>query len=84
MKYYVPNVCGDKDNPIEFYSKYDGEFAAEIAAKHFHDQCDGWESIWPLTFVLVYDDGREESFIVERDWEPVFMQKKKKLQGDRE
>lgn len=47
-------------------------FAAEDAASFIHDQCDGWDSVWPLEIVLVADDDTTSEWWVDRRMEPTF------------
>ena len=51
----------------------DCEYIAEDAAEDHFDNHDGWESTWPLTFVL-YDEGKNEigRFLVQQDARPDF------------
>lgn len=34
-------------------------YIAEDAAEDFYNNCDGWESEWPLTFIIWDNDGKE-------------------------
>ena len=46
---------------------------AEECADDYHTDHDGWESSWPITFVIWGEQGQElGSCEVERDTEPVF------------
>lgn len=52
------------------------EAAAESYSEHFHDNCDGWECSWPITFSIA---DSEDKFLgnvsVDRQSTPVFMGK---------
>jgi hypothetical protein len=49
---------------------------AQQAADDYHHEHDGWESSWPLVFVL-YHEGRElGKFDVERETVPQFVAKR--------
>lgn len=77
LKYYLPEHGQDADDPYEFefgpVFGFPGDFgwAASEAASDYHSNHDGWESSWPEKITLVTDDG-EFTFIVERDYDPVF------------
>lgn len=47
--------------------------AAEAAAEDFFHNCDGWESQWPLTFVVLEGDEVLGRFSVEQRMEPYFI-----------
>lgn len=49
------------------------EDAAETAASDYHHHHNGWESSWPLTFII-FDENRNElgRWMVEREARPVF------------
>jgi hypothetical protein len=75
MKYYVSDYSGPED-AYELKTHWSGNslFAAEEAAEHFHDNHDGWESTWPLVFVLLDDDLNELGrFSVDREAVPHFI-----------
>lgn len=59
------------------YPCTDAEQAAERFAEHFHDQRDGWESSWPLEFV-VFDGSSYFVVEVERETVPEFRASKPK------
>ena len=75
-KYRVDNGTMDTDDTHEFESNFgssDGEWLAEAAADDFHRRHDGWESSWPLDFVLMEADGSViGTFSVERESVPQF------------
>jgi hypothetical protein len=51
---------------------------AEDAAQDYFDNHDGWESTWPLTFVILDEDLNElGSFVVEMEAVPQFWATKK-------
>lgn len=78
FKYRVDNGTMDDDDSHEFESNFDsdsndGEWLAEAAADDFHSRHDGWESRWPLEFVLMEADSSViGTFIVERETMPQF------------
>lgn len=45
---------------------------AEEAAEDYHQRHDGWEASWPITIVLVDDEGVESRWSVDRGMSPVF------------
>jgi len=47
---------------------------ANEAAEHYHSNCDGWESDWPLTFHIYSVEEKKHigSFHIEREAEPSF------------
>lgn len=50
----------DDGHPLEvdqFETSDDLEWAAEQYAEYYHDNRDGWESTWPLTFHVAKVDG---------------------------
>ena len=55
--------CGDH------FSVHD---AAEEAASYEHDVRDGWEGQWPMTFVLIDEDGSAYDVVVDRESRPHF------------
>lgn len=64
------NLDGDYD--IE--DEYNCEVAAELCAKHWHDERDGLEGEWPRVFSL-YRDKTGPAFArfeVQREYEPQF------------
>lgn len=63
------------DSTDEIYLKW----VAEDAAEYYHDNCDGWESSWPMEFTIL-DDKKKVlgTFIVERESVPQFSASKKK------
>ena len=51
----------------------DAEDVAATAAENFHDQHDGWESSWPITFEILDEaDISLGSFQVDRELVPHF------------
>jgi hypothetical protein len=48
------------------------ESAVEAYAEYVHDNRDGHECTWPLTFRVRKPDGTTEDFEVEREYEPTF------------
>ncbi|MGB0768353.1 MAG: hypothetical protein ACPGYV_11665 [Phycisphaeraceae bacterium] len=59
-----------------------GQEIAELAALHFHEHRDGWESGWPLTFEVKADhlDGVER-YDIEREARPEFTVRPAKTGG---
>lgn len=63
------------DDLIAFLSDWDAvdpEYIAQDAAQHYYDECDGWESTWPIKFEIF--DGQESLGIYEvhLEHEPTF------------
>jgi hypothetical protein len=58
------------------YLDVDSEAAAELYAEYVHDNCDGYESTWPLKFRVRKPDGTTEDFEVEREYDPTFTARK--------
>ena len=78
IRYYPiehdPNVAFH--DAYEFESDHDTEFmdwVVEDCANDFHNNHDGWESRWPITF-RIWTESNEVlgDYLVERDHEPVF------------
>lgn len=59
-----------------FSADDDHECCIEECAEYYHHDCDGWESQWPLLFMLWIDDKYLGMFEIEREFEPVFSAKK--------
>lgn len=62
--------------PIEFESNWDSEnieYVAEDFAKFYHSNCDGWESDWPVTFIIKDITGKILGKVkVELEYSPTF------------
>ena len=78
MKYYVDDH-ETIDDAITIPKCTENEFgaglswAAEMAAEDYHTNHDGWESTWPLTFVILNDELNELGrFSVDREAVPHF------------
>jgi hypothetical protein len=74
---YAPADYGmDFADAWELSTNWDTEhldYIAEECADDYHGNHDGWESSWPVTFMMWDDQGQElGSCEVERDVEPVF------------
>ena len=51
----------------------DVEFAAESYAEHYHDNRDGWEASWPITFIVAKPNGEVVGKVeVDREARPHF------------
>lgn len=59
---------------IELDTNWDNDpaYVAEECAQHFHDNHDGWETVWPIEFLVTLTDGRQVLCYVERDVRPEF------------
>jgi hypothetical protein len=70
--YSVLDYGGEERHSIDDDSH--DRFTAQACADDYHSNHDGWESHWPLTFVLYEsEDGPEVArFHVERDYDPIF------------
>ena len=52
---------------------YDGGWSAEIFAKDYYDNHDGWEDDWPITFRTWDEEGVWlGDYMVELDYDPTF------------
>ena len=74
-RYNIPDQM-NSDDYYEFKSYYDdsdGDWLAEAAADDYHHHHDGWESHWPITFILQREDGSVVgTYEVERETVPQF------------
>jgi hypothetical protein len=83
LKYYIAEyVTQPSDHDLidiadDDNCGHDHETAENAAENHFSHH-DGWESSWPLTFVLVEDDGSTSSWVVELESVPQFYARRKK------
>lgn len=74
-EYHYTSPDNGIDEPIKFTSIWNAEeeyqqtWIAEKAAKHFFDNCDGWESSWPIEITVV----GVGTFRVEIEYDPTFM-----------
>ena len=68
-------TAGDSDHRFTVMSDYlprDPEWIAEDAAEQYHNEHDGWESRWPITFEVFDGEKSLGRFQVELEAEPVF------------
>jgi hypothetical protein len=75
MRYYIEEYDGGPEDSYYFdpFKSTDLRWAAEEAADYFFCEHDGWDSTWPLTFVLLDDSGVEVGrFMVEMEARPSF------------
>ena len=74
MKYYVLEHGSPDDSfPVPKTKDRWDRWTAQEAAEDYHNNHDGWEAIWPLTFVILDDGGNEKArYSVEREYDPVF------------
>ena len=66
--------------PVEYDSMLDaedGDLVAAEAAEHYFDNCDGWDSTWPLDFHIVAGGEDLGVFEVELEFDPVFEARRK-------
>ena len=72
-RFNVPDRMGPEEDH-EFKSNFsddDGDWLAEVAAENYHQKHDGWESSWPITFIIRREDGSEIGrYEVERETVP--------------
>lgn len=57
---------------VSRFTLHDASDVAEAYADYVHDQRDGNESSWPLTFRVVSPDGSVQDFSVDRDYVTTF------------
>jgi|WetSurMetagenome_2_1015567.scaffolds.fasta_scaffold183234_3 hypothetical protein len=76
FKYFIEDYG---ENPEDAYTlktrweKNNLDYVAEDAAQDYHDRHDGWESVWPLTIVILDEELNELGrFSVEREAVPQF------------
>lgn len=90
MRYFIEEYSGghaDQPDDDDMYKLPDDDNCghdyetAENAAEHFLRKHNGWESQWPLTFVLVEDDGSKSSWTVDMESVPQFHASRKKPKG---
>lgn len=79
IRYYLPEYSETPEDAREIKDKthrFDAEFpsfTAEKAAEEYHSFHGGWESSWPLTFVLIDEANKELGrFSVDRESVPQF------------
>jgi hypothetical protein len=75
MKYFVKSDGETAEDAKELRDNsvsLDVVTFAEDAAEYYHDNCDGWESSWPIMFTIIDDRGEEHDVSVDRDFDPTF------------
>lgn len=79
MKYYIEELQEPSDvRPVPCVPTFhDLVHVAEASAEHYF-QNGGWECKWPLTFVIIGDEGEETRFEVSLEMTPVFSGKEVK------
>lgn len=66
------------------YKDDDLEYVGTIAAEDFYNNCDGWESSWPQTFLFYNSDDEFLGAVeVDMEMEPTFCNAQK-MEGDEE
>lgn len=76
-KYFCPEHGETSEDAYTIESSWSKEnlsYVAEECAEDLHDNRDGWESSWPLEFVILDEKGELEigRFIIERESVPEF------------
>lgn len=75
-KYYIEDDGEEAKDAHEFESCFhedEGAWIAEEAARHYHDDCDGWEASWPIAFTILDAAGKLIGrYEVEREHVPQF------------
>jgi hypothetical protein len=78
-RFNIPDTMVFEDD-YEFKSNFDeedGDWLAEQAAENYHQKHDGWESSWPITFIIRKEDGSEIGrYEVDREIAPQFFARK--------
>ena len=77
MKYYIEDYDQGPEDAYKIHNCNWGidhpQYAAEDAAEDYHGYHDGWESSWPLVFVMLDDELNELGrFSVDRESVPQF------------
>lgn len=55
------------------FSDGNGKWLAEAAAEDYHRKHDGWESTWPIEFIIMRTDGSViGKYSVDREYDPSF------------
>ncbi len=75
MKYFVKSDGETVEDAKELRSSSassDVVSFAEEVAEFYHDNCDGWESSWPIMLTIIDDRGEEHDVSVDRDFDPTF------------
>ena len=71
----VRNEENEPGYKTEFVSSWDNEdleYVAEDAAKHYYDDCGGFESTWPIKFMIFENDEKLGVFEVNLEYDPTF------------
>lgn len=71
----IENGEDDPENGYSFETEWNsahGEWIAEDAAQSYHQNNDGWEDSWPLTFAISVEGEYLGRFTVELEFEPTF------------
>jgi hypothetical protein len=74
-RYYLPEHGQSADDSYTVdveWGDADPELIADDAAQDYFNEHDGWESSWPLTIVVVLQDGTERKFSVDMESVPRF------------
>ena len=76
-KIWAPVYGETVDDHGDFNSVYDDlEYVAEDFADYYHDNCDGWECSWPITFHIADENGKLLGVVeVDRETRPSFVGK---------
>jgi len=74
--YYIPYHGEDIEDarPLKGFASSCADVVTQKAAEDFFYNCDGWESSWPLEFVIIIVETQEVygRFMVELDYDPTF------------
>jgi hypothetical protein len=75
---YTHSSNGDERIPVKVVWEDKGfaDFVAEDCAKHFYEECDGWEAAWPIDIEVFADGESCGRFRVEQEAEPTFSARK--------
>lgn len=76
-RYYLPDHGQGAEDSYQIESNNEPEFleyVAQDAAMDYHNNHDGWESSWPLDFIILDEEGRELGrFEIDREYDPCFV-----------
>ncbi len=72
ITYSTSDAGEERFGPVEVPHWQDAHGSAEECAEHYHDNHDGWESVWPLDVTLYDGDENLGTFVVEMEAEPIF------------
>lgn len=77
FRYFIEEYYGDPENSFTLKTAWTKEtlnYVAEDAAEDFYHNHDGWESTWPLNFVILDEDFNElGKFVVNMEAVPSFL-----------